>query len=86
MKDATKNYREEQDILAPFLADACIEEADATATAAELYAAFKRWAEASGERPVSQRTLGEWLRERGFESEHMRKGSVWHGLRVRCDA
>lgn len=82
---ATSEYRREQDSLGPFLDEHCDLEPDACVTAAELYAAFKRWAEAAGERVVSQRTLGEWLRERGFTSEHTRKGARWHGLRVTRD-
>lgn len=85
VKAATAAYREEQDILAPFLAERCIEDPDATVSARALYVAFKDWAEAAGERPVSQRLLGEWLHERGFRSKHTRAGTVWQGLRVTSD-
>ncbi len=83
IKAATAEYRQEQDILAPFLADRCVEEPDAEATASALYSAFKRWADEAGERAVSQRTFGEWLRERGFRSHHTKTGNVWVGLRVK---
>lgn len=81
VRDATDEYRQEQDVLAPFLAERCVEDAEASVTAAQLYVTFKRWAEENGERTVSQRTLGEWLRERGFRVEHTRRGNLWHGLR-----
>jgi len=83
VKVATETYRKEQDLLAPFLAEQCIEKPNATATAAQLYSAFKAWAERAGERPISQRTLGESLRERGFQNEHTREGNIWRGLSVK---
>jgi putative DNA primase/helicase len=86
VKAATDAYREEQDVLGPFLDDCCERGERFSASASAIYAAFKRWAEAAGERPVSQRTLGEWLRERGFSSKHTKSGSEWLGLRVKGEA
>lgn len=86
VRAATDAYREEQDVLGPFLDECCERGERFFASASAIYAAFKRWAETTGERPISQRTLGEWLRERGFYSKHTKTGAVWHGLRVTGDA
>jgi putative DNA primase/helicase len=83
VRAATESYRGEQDILAPFLADRCVQDADASVRTSDLYGGFKAWAEGAGEKVVSQRTLGAWLRERGFQSEHTKAGNVWRGLRVK---
>lgn len=83
VKKATEEYRQEQDILGPFLAECCVVEPNASATAKDLYAAYTRWAEGAGEKkPFSKRVLGQMLHERGFRSQHTELGSCWHGLRV----
>lgn len=83
--EATASYRADMDRLAGFISEICVETTNATATAAQLYRAYKDWCEANGEKAESQRALGLRLKERGF-----RKGSdsrtncvVWSGIGMR---
>jgi putative DNA primase/helicase len=83
---ATAEYRSEQDTLGGFLGEFCVIERQAETSARQLFAAYERWCEQSGERPVSQRTFGTALRERGY-SRLKRKGViVWGGVGLSPDA
>jgi putative DNA primase/helicase len=78
VKMATAEYRGSQDILAPFIEECCIVEGDCDCTVGELYDAYRKWAENSGEKPYSKKKLGMMLDERGFS-----KVKVSGGIRVR---
>jgi putative DNA primase/helicase len=84
---ATEAYRAEMDWLAAFLKDQCVTDAKASVTARDLYKAYAEWAEANGERPVSQKVLGARLGERPrqpFSRGRTSNGAtIWHGLRLR---
>ncbi|MHB0913835.1 MAG: phage/plasmid primase, P4 family [Armatimonadota bacterium] len=81
VSSATSTLQQEMDQLGGFLAECCVLRPEAEVSARELYAAYGRWAERVGERPLSQRFLGLRLSERGvFKKERRREGFVWHGL------
>ncbi len=69
VRDATAEYRGEQDVIGQFLEEACIADRTASESAGSLYKAYQMWAESAGEYVVSQRRFGGQLRERGFERE-----------------
>ncbi len=73
---ATAAYRDEQDVLAAFLGDACVVQPAAEAAAADLFRAYQAWCDAAGEKPGSQTTFGRRLAERGFRREK-RSGRIW---------
>jgi len=79
---ASAKYREEMDTLGDFFADCCFLAPRAEAPSAALYAAYKEWAEASNERPMTQKALGIELEQRGFERGHnrARTARVWFGI------
>lgn len=78
---ATTGYREEQDVLGGFMADCCIREEGAKASAGELYAAFKRWSDENGEQPVSQKVFGSRLADSGFTRHRGTAGRwAWSGI------
>src|SRR3712207_8515930 len=54
------------DVLAAFLADCCLRGEDEEAFAGELWGAWKRWCEETGEQAGSQKRFGGRLAERGF--------------------
>jgi putative DNA primase/helicase len=85
VRQATKAYRAEMDVLAAFLADCCLRAEDEDAFAGELWGAWKRWCEETGEQAGSQKRFGGRLAERGFlnhrDSKTGRK--VWSGLSLR---
>jgi len=65
VREATGQYRQQQDTLAGFLAECCAVGPDFRARASDLLAAYRKW---SGDDRMSQRRLGEALTERGFDS------------------
>jgi putative DNA primase/helicase len=85
VRQATRAYRAEMDVLAAFLADCCLRSEDEEAFAGELWGAWKRWCEETGEQAGSQKRFGGRLAERGFlnhrDSKTGRK--VWSGLSLR---
>jgi putative DNA primase/helicase len=85
VRQATSAYRAEMDVLAAFLADCCLRGEDEEAFAGELWGAWKRWCEETGEQAGSQKRFGGRLAERGFlnhrDSKTGRK--VWSELSLR---
>jgi putative DNA primase/helicase len=85
VRQATRAYRAEMDVLAAFLADCSVRDEDETAFAGELWGAWKRWCEETGEQFGTQKRFGGRLAERGFlnhrDSKTGRK--VWSGLSLR---
>jgi putative DNA primase/helicase len=85
VRQATQAYQAEMDVLAAFLADCCLRDQDESAFAGELWGAWKRWCDESGEQAGTQKRFGGRLAERGFlnhrDSRTGRK--VWSGLSLR---
>ncbi|KKN24087.1 hypothetical protein LCGC14_0898340 [marine sediment metagenome] len=82
IKDAVKEYRAVMDVLGGFLDECCIVGRNEQGTFVELYAAYKRWAERTGEHTVTQRGFGTALMERGFQA---RRGSQGKAYRIGLD-
>jgi putative DNA primase/helicase len=80
VRQATAAYRAEMDTLGDFLADCCTVEPQARAKAGDLYAAYKAWGEAAGERVISQKAFGTRLQERGFVPRRDGYTRWWLGL------
>ncbi len=82
VKAATAAYRTEQDVFGTFLDDACLLKPELTVTAKDLYSAYQRWCEESGEKPMSQKAIGQRLTERGMTSVRIGHGGPrsWRGL------
>lgn len=77
---ATSAYRTSMDVLGVFLAEHCTLSPDMSTPASELYAAYRGWAEASGEKPLSKQQLGQRLVERGLEARRTRQARLWSGI------
>lgn len=84
---ATQTYREEMDVMADFLAERCFLAPGASATAEELYSTYTKWSEDAGEkRPMSQRSFGMALTERGFQRRRGTGGRmVWDEIGVKSE-
>jgi putative DNA primase/helicase len=76
---ATKEYREGEDVIGTFLTERCVTGSHFRVRASVLRAAYCGWCEQTGERPVSQRVLGEALTERKFE-RYTNNGTWYKGL------
>ena len=87
VRQATREYRAEMDVLAAFLGDCCERGEEESAFAGKLWDAWKRWCEETGERPETQKRFGGRLSERGFLNDRdSRTGrKVWFGLSLRSD-
>jgi putative DNA primase/helicase len=85
---ATAAYRTEQDVFGSFITDACVEHANARITAKDLHAAYQQWCEETGERPLTQKAVGQRLGERGFDSVRTGKARTrtWLGIGLRDDS
>jgi putative DNA primase/helicase len=64
---ATAAYRSEQDVIGAFFTDVCIVAAHCKVKVGDLYTAYSKWAENTGERDVGSRRFGQAMTERGFE-------------------
>lgn len=83
---ATASYRTESDQIGRFIDDCCILAAHATATSRDLYDAYRKWCDESGERATSQRNFGSRLEERGLEQARSNVARKWRGIGVLSDA
>jgi putative DNA primase/helicase len=79
---ATEQYRDEMDILWGFLAEKCLVDPQFRAGATDLYRAYAAWAEANGERAISQRAFGFAMEERGLRKDRSgpRGAMCYHGV------
>ncbi len=80
--NATLEYLASEDLIAVWIEDRCYQERDARALAGTLYKNFKEWAEASGERPGTQRAFSMALESHGYQKEKTRDGRYFLGLRI----
>src|ERR1019366_2659312 len=82
VKNATCDYRTEQDVLRHFLDERCTPDPSAETPTSELYAAYKAWCEAGGESPLCKRDFGLALQERGFQKARSGDSRKWVGVRL----
>jgi phage/plasmid-associated DNA primase len=80
--NATEDYRQTEDRLAVFIAEWCVTGPGKQASHADLYLAFRIWAEAAGEFVLSGKAFSESLAERGFERDRAGKdrSKIWRGI------
>ena len=83
---ATRQYRADSDLIGRFIEDVCDTADTYRCTSAELHQAYATWATATGEKPVSQNTLGRRLKERGYDSHRTGTARWWLGITPRSDA
>jgi putative DNA primase/helicase len=86
VRNATRQYREDEDVLGLFLADCCerIDDPEQFETAKDLYQRFCNWAKENNERPWRQRDFAPALVAQGFKKDRTRKtGRIWRGIKLR---
>jgi hypothetical protein len=79
--DATAASSESKDAIAAWIDDRCERDASWESSAA-LFASWTTWAEGAGENAGSQRRFAQTLESRGFQSQRMRHGRGFLGLRI----
>jgi putative DNA primase/helicase len=72
---ATAAYRASQDVIGRFLDECCLVSPHVRGKASDLYDAYKKWCEASGEYAVTLTAFGNRLEEQGFLKH--RSGGIW---------
>jgi putative DNA primase/helicase len=83
---ATASYRAEMDGIGRFLGECCLVMPNASARGRNLYSAYAKWCEESGERPISQKVFGLQLSVRPAISKvHDEKGVRYDGVGLRED-
>ena len=79
--DATKEYRQQMDVLGEFIADRCTVREGLQSPASTLYKDYLKWAPANGETIISRRQFGLALGERGFHKS--KQGvTIYHGIQL----
>lgn len=83
INESVEAWREESDVLAPFLDAHCVIDQMAKEESARLYEWYKGWAESQGDRAITKTAFGKRLSERGFSSGKGKGGlRYWLGLRI----
>ena len=86
--EATKDYKEESDPLADFLADCCEPGDEYTGRSGDLYKAYDNWADNQG-MPWSERlthkVFGSRLGQK-FDRKRSNKGMVYYGIKLKIDS
>lgn len=85
VREATQAYRDEMDSIGLFMTMRCVLATNVRAMATSLYRHYHTWAEAVGERPLSQKKFGMRLDERGIAKRRTNKGYEYQGIAIRDD-
>lgn len=80
---ATARFRSESDVIGRFLAQEMKVEPTGTTARTALYKIYLQWCEDEGERPVSNRAVIKYLRERGFGERKLGGTMCWTGIRIK---
>lgn len=81
VKEATRGYREDMDILGPFLNENCTIHEEALIEAKTLYENYKKWCYSNDEIELKNRSFYRQLEVRGFKKENGTMNKVYfHGL------
>ena len=82
VRDATADYRADEDHLGRFIADCCILDPTARVPAGALRTAYERWCDTMGEQSQSAKAIAPLLRAKGLDSAKIGHGNVvnWLGI------
>jgi phage/plasmid-associated DNA primase len=83
---SNREWREENDRLAPFLEERCGFDPSASIECGRLYRAYREWAEGEGENPITSNEMGRKLSARKIVREHTRRGDFYRGIYLRLAA
>lgn len=66
--DATKAYREEEDVVAEFVREMCVVGVKCRVQSSALYQVYRSWCEREAQQPMGSRSFRETLIDRGFQA------------------
>lgn len=79
---ATREYQQEEDVVAQFIEDECVIDPNAEIKTTRLYDAYRDWAKSSGLRPMSSNAFGRELTRKSYKRKRRRGGRYYVGLTV----
>jgi putative DNA primase/helicase len=83
VEDATKQFRENNDVPALFIEDRCVQGADLKVQASQLYTEYKEWCLENGHRPMSSTRLADDWARLGFEKTASNGRRFYRGVTLR---
>ena len=83
--EATNEYLDSEDSIGRWLEEKCLTGKQYNTSSSVLFAGWKSWAQCNNEPEGSQRRFSQALKDRGFTSEHSRRGAVFNGVILRAD-
>lgn len=75
VKQATSDYRDEEDTIAQFIAECCVTQAGLKVRAGELYKAFAEWCKGNGIPPMNNTAFGRRMTKR---YEKAQSAGIWY--------
>jgi putative DNA primase/helicase len=84
VREATEEYRQEQDLIGRFMEDRCVLAAQAFVNSGVLFKGYTAWCEENGARPMTTQAFGRRMTEKGFVAGRGTDGKrIWKGTRLR---
>jgi putative DNA primase/helicase len=80
VRSATKEYREESDVLSRFLEDRCEQGRDAVISIKNLYDTYRVWSEENADDILTKKTFGHFMKQRGFKQGKSDGIRYWTGI------
>lgn len=80
---ACADYRADSDLIGHWVADKCIVKDTAVSTSTAIYESYAEWSRGFGHRPLSQKTLSDKLKERGFQQARSNSSRGWSGIGIK---
>lgn len=81
LKEASKAYRNEMDVIEQFIEDECKRVDDGKVKAHELYELYKKWADDNENYKMSNKDFGKKMKEK-FEYKRITSGMFYFGLEI----
>lgn len=82
VREATTEYREQEDSLGRFVSDECTVDGATEEGAEQLYATYTQWCQNGKERPLMQKLFKVEMERRGYPYRRKNKGRVYCGLKL----
>jgi putative DNA primase/helicase len=80
---ANGDYRRDSDVIGTWVEDCCdLDNTNSFSSASDLYRSYSTWAVEMGHRPMSSKSLGDRLRERGLTQSKRKGERGWAGIIV----
>jgi putative DNA primase/helicase len=83
VRDATEKYLADEDALGRWIEENCARDRIYSELANKLYGDWKKWADAAGERPGTQKGFYKELDRRGFDRDRTEDGVMFFGIALR---